>query len=296
MTIRSVTLEASHAYCRSQAQRHARSFYFASFALPAEKKRAAFAVYAFCRYVDDLVDRSASKTDAAAALKRVESNLDRMMSGVCRDLPFAPAFAWTVSRFGVGRQPCFELLQGVEMDLGPMRIADWPQLRHYCYHVASVVGLLMARIFELRDEHGLEHAVNLGIAMQLTNILRDVDEDFQMGRIYLPANEMMAAGVTEDDLTARRATPQFKSLVRTQIARAREFYRRAEAGIPMLADDGSQTTVWLMRHIYAGILEEIERYDCDVFVRRVKTSFLRKLVLAVRAWRDYRRTRSTFPR
>ena len=145
------------------------------------------------------------------------------------------------------------------MDLGPVRIADWPQLRDYCYHVASVVGLMMARIFELRDEAGRERAVDLGIAMQLTNILRDVGEDFGMGRVYLPADEMASAGVGVESLALDRVTDDLRNLLRAQAARAREYYLRAEAGIPLLADDGSQFTVWLMRHVYAGILDEVEK-------------------------------------
>ena len=287
----SSTLEASHAYCHRQTRRHARSFYFASVALPRDKKRAAYAVYAFCRYADDLVDRAASTAGIDAALKRVGDDFDRMTGGALVEPPFAPAFAWAVRRYGIEKEPFLDLLEGVAMDLGPVRIADWPQLRDYCYHVASVVGLMMARIFELRDEAGRERAIELGLAMQLTNILRDVGEDFRMGRIYLPADEMAAHGVTPEDLAATAASPSLKTLLRAQAKRAGEYYRCAEAGIPLLADDGSQLTVWLMRHVYAGILDEVERWDYEVLSRRASTSFARKLVLAARAWRDHRRTR-----
>ena len=196
-----------------------------------------------------------------------------------------------MNRYGIEKQPFLDLLKGVSMDLGPVRIADWPQLRDYCYHVASVVGLMMARIFELRDEAGRERAIDLGIAMQLTNILRDVGEDFAMGRVYLPADEMAAAGVASETLALDRVTEPLRALLRQQAARAREYYRRAEVGIPLLADDGSQFTVWLMRHVYAGILDEIEKADYEVLHQRAKTSFPRKLLLAGRAWRDHRRTR-----
>ncbi len=289
VVLSSSLLEASHAYCHKQTKRHARSFYFASVALPREKKRAAYAVYAFCRYADDLVDRASSSDGIEAALRRVGEEFERMTAGELREPPFAPAFAWAVKRFGIEKQPFLDLLKGVAMDLGPVRIADWPQLRDYCYHVASVVGLMMARIFELRDEAGKERAVELGLAMQLTNILRDVGEDFRMGRIYLPADEMSVHGVVPDDLAAAAVSTSLKTLLRAQAARAREFYRRAEGGIPLLVDDGSQLTVWLMRHVYAGILEEVERLDYEVLHRRASTSFGRKMFLAARAWRDYRR-------
>ena len=285
-------LAASHAYCHAQTKRHARSFYFASVALPREKKRAAYAVYAFCRYADDLVDRGAGDAGGiAAALARVGAEFDAMVAGERTDPPFAPAFAWAVRRFGIEREPFLELLRGVAMDLGPVAIADWPALRDYCYHVASTVGLMMARIFELRDPRGREQAIDLGIAMQLTNILRDVGEDYRMGRVYLPADELAAAGVPVADLGAERVTPALRGLLREQVARAREYYRRAEPGIALLADDGSQFTVWLMRHVYAGILEEAERANYEVLRTRVRTSFPRKLTLAGRAWRDLRTAR-----
>ena len=287
------TLAASHAYCHRQTRRNARSFYFASFALPIEKKRAAYAVYAFCRHADDLVDRAASTDGLDAVLARLADDFDRMTAGQMETPPFAPAFAWAVKRYGLEKQPFLDLIKGVSTDLGTVRITDWMQLREYCYHVASVVGLMMARIFELRDERGWKHAVELGLAMQLTNIIRDVGEDYQMGRVYLPADEMAAHGVTMEDLAAAVPTPQLRSLLRAQIARARSYYHRAEAGIPLLADDGSQFTVWLMRHVYAGILDEVEAMDYQVLHRRAATSVPRKLALAACAWRDHRTHRRT---
>ena len=289
--VSSPALEASHAYCHRQTRANARSFYFASIALPRVKKRAAYAVYAFCRYADDLVDRAEPGDGVSAALDRVSQSFDRMTAGELNDPPFAPAFAWAVRRYGIEKQPFLDLLKGLSMDLGPVRIADWPQLREYCYHVASVVGLMMARIFEVSDEAALARAIDLGIAMQLTNILRDVGEDYRMGRIYLPADEMARHDVSADELSRARVSEKLRALLQAQAARARDYYRRAEKGIPFLADDGSQFTVWLMRHVYAGILDEIEKLDYQVLHRRAKTSFARKLLLAGRAWRDYRRER-----
>ena len=288
-----VALEQSHRYCHRQTKRHARSFYFASVALPREKKRAAYAVYAFCRYADDLVDRAASKEGIEPLLARIAADFDRMAGGEVADPPFAPAFGWAVRRFGLKKEPFLDLLKGVAMDLEPLQIVDWPHLRDYCYHVASVVGLMMAQIFELRDPAGRAQAIDLGIAMQLTNILRDVGEDYAMSRVYLPADEMRRHGVTPGDLAAPRTSPHLRELLREQAARARTYYVRAEGGIPKLADDGSQFTVWIMRHVYAGILDEVERADYDILHRRVSTSLPRKLRLAARAWRSYRRTRDS---
>ncbi len=283
-------LADSHRYCHRQTRQHARSFYFASFALPREKKRAAYAVYAFCRYADDLVDRAASRDGIEEVLIRIGADFDRMSGGAITEPPFAPAFGWAVHRFGLEKQPFLDLLKGVSMDLEPLVITNWPHLREYCYHVASVVGLMMAQIFELRDPAGREQAIDLGIAMQLTNIVRDVGEDYAIGRIYLPADEMARHGVTAADLSAKSANENFKQLLREQIARAREYYRRAEGGIPKLADDGSQYTVWIMRHVYAGILDEVERAKYDTLHRRVSTSLPRKLRLAGQAWLSYRLT------
>ena len=287
----SSSLAASHVYCHRQTRQYARSFYFASFALPRDKKRAAYAVYAFCRYTDDLVDRAGTPDGMEQTLRTVGDTFDLMVAGDLSEPAFAPAFAWAVKRYQIEKRPFLDLLKGVAMDLGPVRIADWPHLRDYCYHVASVVGLMMAHIFELRDDTGRERAIDLGTAMQLTNILRDVGEDLRMGRIYLPADEMLAHGVTSAELAATKATPNLKGLLREQAERARRYYGSAEAGIPLLADDGSQFTVWLMRHVYAGILDEVERHDYEILQRRVSTSFARKVLLAGRAWRDYRRNR-----
>jgi phytoene synthase len=284
-------LAASHAYCHAQTRRHARSFYFASIALPRDKKRAAFAVYAFCRYADDIVDRAGSLAGAEAALAQIGTEFDRLVSGVANEPPFARAFAWAVERYGIEKEHFLALLAGVGSDNGRVRIADWPQLQVYCYRVASVVGLMMARIFELDDAAAQQRAVELGVAMQLTNIVRDVGEDYRLDRIYLPAEEMRAYQVEAADLGAAQVSARTRELLRMQVERARAYYRAAEAGIPHLADDGSQLTVWLMRHVYAGILEEVERIDYQVLNRRATVSFARKCRLAWRAWRDYRRTR-----
>lgn len=286
-------LAASHAHCHDATRRHARSFYFSSFALPAEKKRAAYAVYAYCRYADDLVDNAVSSDGIEKTLANLGEDFDRILAGGRDDLPFAPAFAWAVRRFEIEKRYFLDLLRGVAMDLGVVRIADWAALRDYCYHVASVVGLMMSRIFELRDEAGLERAIDLGIAMQLTNIARDVGEDWRNGRVYVPATELGEHGV---DLAAEMAHPAqpseaFRRLMLFQIARARDFYTRAEAGIPLLADDGSQYTVWLMRHVYAGILDEIERAHFRVLDRRAATTFARKLLLAWKARQALKGTR-----
>ncbi len=278
-------LKASFAHCRSVTRSHARSFHFASLALPPAKKDAASAVYAYCRHADDLVDEKNIGTETReASLDRLDRDFDKLMETSGHGLDFGPAFVATVRRYDIPKQYFLDLVAGVRMDREPVRVADWESLRTYCYHVASVVGLIMCRIFELRAVAGEERAIDLGIAMQLTNILRDIREDLDNGRVYIPATELAAFNVAESDLQARRMTPSFVELMRFQVDRARDFYKRSEPGIRLLADDGSQLTVWLMREVYAGILDEIERVQYDVWSGRVATSSLRKLALAGRAW------------
>lgn len=286
-------LEASRAHCREMTRRHARSFYFASHTLPAAKQEAAYAIYAFCRHVDDLLDEGGLAGGGGRTGAELELNdlLGRLYAGAATGLPLAPAFRDAVQRYGIPSQPFRDLIHGVCLDREPLRLETWEELRHYAYHVASVVGLVMCPVLGLRDRSAEERAVELGIAMQLTNILRDVKEDLERGRRYLPAEEMRRFGVTDDDLAAGKVTEGFRALMRFQIARARDFYRSSESGIGALAPDGSQLTVWLMRWVYSGILEEIERQDYDVFGRRAAVSGPRKLWLAWRAWRAWRSSR-----
>ncbi len=276
-------------------RRHAKSFFFASHALPRAKREAAYAVYSFCRYADDLLDETLPDDAMKLGwrpgigqdfwLEALNGLLDRLYDGQETELLFGPAFHATVMQYQIPREPFSELIQGVCLDHEPVQIQTWEELRHYCYHVASVVGLIMCPILGLKRPEAEVHAIELGIAMQLTNILRDVREDFGRNRIYLPADELSRFGVTPMDLAKGRVSPEWVAFLRYQIARAREYYDRSEQGIPDLATDGSQLTVWLMRLIYAGILDEIEGQGFDVFKKRATVSFLRKLWLAGSAWR-----------
>lgn len=284
------TLQASHRHCRRITRQHARSFYFSSFVLPTAKREAAYAIYAFCRHVDDTIDVACEQDTAAKAeaLAALESDFDAMMAGdkvVIERLAFAPAFTRTVTSYGIPERLFRELIHGVGLDIGRVRVADDAELREYCYYVASVVGLVMARVFGLRDgdADGEACAIALGHAMQLTNILRDVAEDYARDRIYLPADRMKAHGLTENDLAAETACAALKRLVAELSMEARQLYTRAEHGIARLDDDGAQLAVWTMRHVYAGILDIIEARDWDVLSGRASTSGLQKLRLAWRA-------------
>jgi len=275
-------LRASQAYARRAAKRHAKSFYFASYPLPKEKKDAAYALYAFCRHADDLVDEAEDIGQARAALGRLRRDLPRVMAGEGEE-PYLAAFAAAVQRFGLEEKHLAELLEGVGRDLEPVAIPDWPTLRDYCYHVASVVGLLMCPILGVSSDEERGRAIDLGIAMQLTNIIRDVGEDWRKGRVYIPHEEIVEAGVRVDELGALTVGPRLRALLESQIGRAREYYERSEAGIQMLPQDGSRLTVWLMREIYADILVQVEKNNYDVLRQRAHTSIVRKIRLAVKA-------------
>jgi phytoene synthase len=278
------SLARSHAWCRESTRRHAKSFYFASFPLPPEKRRAAYAIYAFCRHADDLVDEAGAGADVAAAVRELEQTFDAITRDGRRDWPFAAAFAEAVGRFGLEKEPFAELVEGVGRDQGRVRIANWEELRDYCYHVASVVGLVLCPVFGLSDPSGRERAIDLGIAMQLTNILRDVGEDLERDRIYLPADELAAHGLDEAYLRRRLPDAAWRKFLDHQIERARAYYSRADEGIPLLANDGSRLTVRLMRDIYADILHQLEKIGGDSLNRRAYTPFHRKLRLAARSW------------
>jgi 15-cis-phytoene synthase len=287
---RRLNLDESFAYCRRLTRAHAKSFYFSSIALPAHKKDAAYSVYAFCRFADDLLDEDKLTTDEQRAAARQQ--LGRLLSELYRagdvSIPFGAAFRRTISEYKIPEHLFEELIEGVCMDTGPVRIANFDELHLYCYRVASVVGLMMSRIFGLEDESGRERAIEMGVAMQLTNILRDVKEDLEKDRIYLPADELERFDLSQEDLAAGLVDDRWRSFMQFQIERARSYYRSGEAGIPLLAADGSRLTVALMSTVYSGILEEIEWADYDVFQGRVHVSFPRKLMLAARSLRKRR--------
>jgi phytoene synthase len=282
----SVSLNRSREACRQMTRHHARTFYFASHALPKAKRIDAYAVYAFCRYVDDQIDLAPDETARTEAFQRLQGVLNHAYAtqdageiGV--DLPWLEAFRETIGRREIPKRYFEELLVGVEMDCGAVRIANWEELDRYCYHVAAVVGLIMVHVLTRPAPELLAPARDLGTAMQLTNILRDIREDWERDRLYLPADELGKFGLTEVDIARRRVDEKFRALMQFQIARAREFYRSAEPGIVALPRDGSQRTVRLMRTIYGAILDEIERADYQVYHGRLRVSFLRKCWLAL---------------
>jgi phytoene synthase len=290
----SVLLSAAREACRAMTRHHAKTFYFASHVLPKQKRSDAYCVYAFCRYVDDEVDLAPDETTRTEAIARLKILLnvvyrsDRPVVGREDPLPWLPAFTETIRRRAIPANYFEDLIAGVEMDRGRVRLRDWPELDAYCYHVAAVVGLIMVHVLTEPAPELLKPARDLGTAMQLTNILRDIQEDWERDRIYLPADELAKFSLNESDIAAKRTDEAFKAMLRFQIARAREFYRQAEPGIVALPKDGSQFCARLMSTVYGAILDEIERADYQVFRGRVRVSLSRKIMLAARAWLMWR--------
>jgi phytoene synthase len=248
---------------------HARTFYFASHVLGPSVQRDAYAVYACCRSIDDAVDRAAARGEAVRPEVAGEI-LERAFGpgGDRSGEEWMPAFRDTAARKKIRRKWFEDLAIGVAGDAGPVNLQNWEELELYCYRVAGTVGLMMMRVFGLEDESAEPRALDLGRGMQLTNILRDVAEDAAAGRIYLPAQEREAYGVRREDLLAGRPSGRWEEFMRFQVERARAQYRAAEPGIGQLAAGGPRLATWLMRDLYAGILDPIEASGYDVFTRR----------------------------
>jgi 15-cis-phytoene synthase len=256
--------------CAAIARSHGRSFFLASHCLPPDRRRAIHATYAYCRIADDIADLSSDVSAAALALDLWGEQLDAPTH------PVAVAFAAARARYGVPVAPARDLITGVRMDLGPCRFATWDELRHYCYHVAGTVGLLVAPILGCQDDTALPHAVDLGIAMQLTNILRDVGEDARRGRLYLPLDELAAFGCDPEAILSGRPSGRFSELLAFQLARARDLYAEARQGVSALSPAGRLATL-AASQFYATILSAIEERDYEVFGARAYVPNGRKI-------------------
>jgi phytoene synthase len=276
------------AAARQICSQHARTFYFASVFLPRPKRDAAYAVYAFCRLLDDAADTGGDVSAYDRALDAAYAGSVADVGDVRAQLALV-AFAETVRRYDIPKRYFEDLAAGCRMDLTVSRYATWDALRVYCYHVAGVVGLVMCRVFGLTDAAAERRAVVMGEAMQLTNILRDVGEDRGLGRVYLPAEDMARFGYTEAELLAGVVNEPFRALMRFEVDRARSLYRDAAGGLAALPDDGSRFTACAMAVVYAGILGAIERQRYDVFARRARLSTVQKLLRLPAARRLARR-------
>ena len=269
-------------YCQEKAAASGSSFYYSFLFLPPERRRAITALYAFCREVDDVVDECADAQLARARLAWWRSELAVMYAGRASH-PVTIALARAAQRFDLPQEQLAEIIEGMEMDLGQNRYADFRALHLYCYRVASVVGQLAAEIFGYEDRHTLKYAHELGLAFQLTNIIRDVGEDARRGRIYLPLDELERFGVPASDILDARYTDNFRRLMEFQIERAGKCYEQALAQLPP-QDRHAQRPGLMMAAIYRATLDEIRRDGCRVLDRRIALTPVRKLWIAWRAW------------
>ena len=269
-------------YCQEKAAASGSSFYYSFMFLPPDKRRAITALYAFCREVDDVVDECSDANVARTALNWWRGQVAEIYQGKPQH-PVAQALVPLVQQFNLAQEHLQEIIDGMEMDLDHQRYADFSALQLYCYRVASVVGLLAAEIFGYTDRHTLKYAHDLGIAFQLTNIIRDVGEDARRGRIYLPLDEMQRFNVSAADILNSRETENFYKLMEFQIERAQRFYRQAFDQLPP-QDRKTQRTGLIMAAIYRATLDEVEASGCHVLKERVSLTPAYKLWLAFKAW------------
>lgn len=268
---------------RETTRRHAKSFAFASHLLPGDRRAAAYAVYAFCRSADDAVDEAPDRDAALLALEAVRARLDVIFSERVPAIHADLALAHVARRWGLARAPFDALLDGMAIDLSPVAFETWAQLEDYCFKVAGVVGHMLLPVLGASSEEARDRAADLGIAMQLTNILRDVGEDLGRGRIYLPAEELAAFGLTHEDVRGRTLDARWRTFLAAQIARARAYYARAAIGFPLIETRGGRVCARAMGAIYGDILRELERGGHDPFAARARTSTPRKAWLATLA-------------
>ena len=283
-------LERSYAEAERTTAAWARSFYFASRFLPTPKRRAIFALYHYCRWADNLVDLRGDRTaaDVRRQLALLGGTVRALHDGAQPDDPRWLALADTLRCHAIPLQPMLDLLDGVATDLDPVSMHTFADLERYSYQVAGVVGLMLGPVLGARQEGYEEYGVRLGIAMQFTNVLRDIGEDLAQGRLYLPADELSAFGLDRAVLERGVVTPEFRRFMAFQIRRAREYFAAGDAVIGLFPQDGSRMTVRLMQRTYAGILDAIERHDFDVFRLRAHVTPSRKLAILGRAlWQEY---------
>ncbi len=287
--IHDLNLRPAYSHCRAITRYYAKTFYMATRFLPNQKQRSIFAIYGLCRYLDNLVDEYEDLADNESIdisevdykLDVFKRNLSSIYNGQKSDDPILTAFADTLQKYHIPIDLPYLLIDGVRSDLDKNRYKNFQELYDYSYKVASVVGLMTSRVFGYSDENALEYAIDLGIAMQLTNILRDVGEDLERNRIYLPQNELKMFGVSESDLFKNINSENFIELMKFQVERARKYYKKADLGITLLSKD-SRLPVYLARYNYCRILDKIEEKNYNVFDERAYLNSFEKFTILPR--------------
>lgn len=302
-------LERAYKYCETVTKKHAKSFYFASRFLPENKRKPIYALYAFCRHVDDQIDKTeiANEFQAIEEVNKWKINLEKVYQHdklsenfsvtanhthheslahldeqISRELVL---LAWgdVLKHYKIPLHLPLELIKGVLMDTYIKRYESFNNLYIYCYRVASTVGLMSSEIFGYKDKSALVYAEAMGIAMQITNILRDIAEDAKMQRIYIPQDELKTFGISEEQIFNHEISESFIELMKFQIRRARQFYEKAERGILLLEPD-TRFTVLIASRLYAKILDCIEAQNYDVFSKRAHTTLIQKIFSLPKLW------------
>lgn len=280
-----LSLEQSYRHCRKIARARAKNFYYSFLLLEPQQRDAMCAIYAFMRHSDDLSDdptlTGKPNLKQAVALWRVQ--LDRALRGNVEGGPVWPAFYDTVQRYHIPHRFFHEMIDGIASDLEPREIQTFDELYRYCYHVASVVGLTVIHIFGFRSLRALLLAEKCGVAFQLTNILRDVREDAELGRIYLPGEDLTRFGVLREQLRSGQEDDRFRDLMRFEAQRAHAGYDES-APLLDLIEPKSRRSLWALREIYSGLLVRIEKANYSVLSRRVNVPLHGKLSVLLRAF------------
>ncbi len=276
-------------YCQDKAANSGSSFYYSFLFLPERQRKAIIALYAFCREVDDIVDSRSEPAIKQAKLHWWRSEVDALFKGNAQH-PVGQALMPVIKQFNLPQEQFEEIIDGMEMDLQQNRFDSFKDLNLYCHRVASVVGLLSAEIFGYRDRKTLKYAHDLGMAFQLTNIVRDVYEDARRNRIYLPQDELQRFKVSESDIIQGRSSDNFIALMKFQIERAQQYYDKAMAELPE-GDRYTQRAGLVMARIYQTTLDEIVADEYRVLQHRIKLPPLRKLWLA---WRTLRQEKHRY--
>ena len=286
-----ITLEEAYSYCRQISKDHAKTFYLASMFLPKKQQKPIFAIYALLRTVDDIVDLAEEKlSNGLITSNEIQAMLDGWKlkllgcyAGKTGNDPIMVAWHDTLKSHSIPIELPLDLMDGVAMDINFKPFETFDELYIYCYKVAAVVGLMTSEIFGYSDKQALEHAIELGIAMQLTNILRDVGEDVDRGRIYLPLEDLRRFNYTSEELMQKTMNDNFLNLMKFQVERARGYYRSSEKGIPML-EKRSRFGVAISSVNYGNILTAIEKNRYDVFSKRAYRSFFQKISTIPYVW------------
>lgn len=279
-------LNRAFKYCERITKEHSKTFYLASTILPREKRRSVRALNAFCRYVDDLVDRNSIRSQEELRLWKQRLSEEFASGGL-----LATAWLHIKSRYGIPEGYVDQLIEGIARDTVKRRYNSFDELTEYCYGVASTVGLMFMFIVGFNGSDAIPYAIKLGIALQLTNILRDVGEDWNMGRLYLPLDELNRFNLSELDIQSCIIDDRWRSFMRYQIERCKRLYTEALPGISMLHPDG-RLAVAMAAELYRAILNDIEANDYDVFHRRAYVKTYKKLLSIPAIW--WRTKRMTY--